>query len=136
MGPRTRPPSKTALFEAAKAWDSAAVKAMLAAASALVQATDPKGRMACTWRAPCDRAGKGLGERTASRSHAIAGGRIGTWKAKCRWSPTRRFRATPGVVAVARGENLPLVGFPKAGAYASILMGGRWRDDAWCDVNS
>ena len=41
-----RPPSKTALFEAARRWDAAAVKAVLAVAPALVRATDPKGRMA------------------------------------------------------------------------------------------
>jgi len=39
-------PSKTALFDAAKRWDVAAVKALLKAAPELVHATDPKGRMA------------------------------------------------------------------------------------------
>ena len=42
----TKRPSKTALFEAAKAWNAAAVKGLLRAAPALVTATDPKGRMA------------------------------------------------------------------------------------------
>jgi uncharacterized protein len=41
-----RPPSKTALFDAAKSWNAAAVRAMLKAAPALAKATDPKGRMA------------------------------------------------------------------------------------------
>jgi uncharacterized protein len=41
-----KPPSKTALFEAARRWDAGGVKAMLKAAPALVAATDPKGRMA------------------------------------------------------------------------------------------
>src|ERR1700752_1179797 len=39
-------PSRTALFDAAKRWDVAAVTALLKAAPALVHATDPKGRMA------------------------------------------------------------------------------------------
>src|SRR5262245_49450805 len=39
-------PSKTALFEAAKRWEAAAVKALLKSAPALVDATDPKGRQA------------------------------------------------------------------------------------------
>jgi hypothetical protein len=33
------------LFDAAKRWDAAAVKAILSAAPALVRATDPRGRM-------------------------------------------------------------------------------------------
>jgi len=41
-----RKPSKTALFNAAKAWDAAAVEALLAVAADLAQATDPKGRTA------------------------------------------------------------------------------------------
>ena len=39
-------PSKSALFEAAKRWDPAAVKALLKAAPELVGAKDPKGRQA------------------------------------------------------------------------------------------
>ena len=41
-----RKPSKTALFEASKAWDAAAVEALLAAAPDLAQVADPKGRTA------------------------------------------------------------------------------------------
>ena len=41
-----RKPSKTALFAAAKAWDAAAVSALLKAAPDLAHATDPKGRTA------------------------------------------------------------------------------------------
>ncbi len=41
-----RPPSKSALFDAAKTWNAAAVKAVLSAAPALAKATDPRGRMA------------------------------------------------------------------------------------------
>src|SRR4051812_34979128 len=43
---RVKPPTKTALFAAAKRWDAAAVGAILAAAPGLVTATDPRGRMA------------------------------------------------------------------------------------------
>ncbi len=39
-------PSKTALFDAAKAWDAASVEALLEASPDLAQATDPKGRTA------------------------------------------------------------------------------------------
>ena len=39
-------PSKTALFDAAKRWDIKAVKAILVAAPALVEASDPRGRRA------------------------------------------------------------------------------------------
>src|SRR5262245_46148988 len=45
-GTAMRPPSKTALFAAASAWDVEAVKMLTAAAPDLVRATDPKGRMA------------------------------------------------------------------------------------------
>ena len=41
-----RKPSKSALFDAAKRWDAAAVTALLEAAPALAGATDPKGRTA------------------------------------------------------------------------------------------
>ena len=39
-------PSKTALFEAAKRWDAAAIAALLKAAPELVQARDQRGRTA------------------------------------------------------------------------------------------
>src|SRR4051794_12164143 len=39
-------PSKTALFDAARRWDAAAVAPLLKAAPELVSATDPKGRQA------------------------------------------------------------------------------------------
>ena len=41
-----RKPSKTALFEASKAWEAAAVEALIAAAPDLAQVADPKGRTA------------------------------------------------------------------------------------------
>jgi hypothetical protein len=57
-----RPPSKTALFDAAKSWNAAAVKAMLKAAPALAKATDPKGRMALHLACAVKPGGNGLGE--------------------------------------------------------------------------
>jgi hypothetical protein len=48
-----RPPSKTALFDAAKSWNVAGVKAVLKAAPALAKATDPKARMALHRRLRC-----------------------------------------------------------------------------------
>src|SRR5437588_788219 len=56
-----RTPSKTALSAAVRNWDAAAVKAMLAAAPALIRATDPKGRMALHL-ACAVKPGGGLGE--------------------------------------------------------------------------
>jgi uncharacterized protein len=41
-----RLPSRTALFDAAKHWDFAKVKDVLAAVPALLKARDPQGRMA------------------------------------------------------------------------------------------
>jgi uncharacterized protein len=57
-----RPPSKTALFEAARRWDAAAAKAILAVAPALVRATDPKGRMALHMACAVKPGGDQLGE--------------------------------------------------------------------------
>ena len=43
---KIRPPSKTALFDAAKRWNVDAVKTILTAAPALVEASDARGRRA------------------------------------------------------------------------------------------
>ena len=57
-----RPPSKTALFEAARRWDAAAAKTILAAVPTLIDATDPKGRMALHMACAVKPGGGGLGE--------------------------------------------------------------------------
>jgi len=128
-----RPPSKTALFEAAKSWDAAAVKAILAAAPALVAATDPKGRMAlhiaCAVRPGRGKQGETGGIKTAT---ALLEAGAGLETAVPMDEDEEDFRATPLWYAVSRGENLALVRFLlKRGADASYsLWAAVWRDDA------
>jgi ankyrin repeat protein len=104
-------PSKSALFEAAKRWDAAAVTALLAAAPALVGATDPRGRMALHLACAVP-PGPGLGEANG----------IGTVTALLKAGadleaevpmPAEEgdFRANPVWYAASRGENVPLVKF-------------------------
>src|SRR5262245_29704728 len=127
-----RQPSRTALFEAAKSWDAPAVKAMLTAAPALVNATDPMGRralhMACAVR-PGGKLGEANGIKTATVLL-----KAGTpLEAEVLIKDAEEdFRATPIWFAVARGENLALVKFLlKRGADASTsLWAAVWRDDA------
>ena len=128
-----RSPSKTALFEAAKTWSVAAVKAMLAAAPALVQATDPKRRMALHMACAVKPGGHGLGEANGIKTVAalLEGG--ADLEAEVPMEEDEEdFRATPVWYAVSRGENLPLVRFLlKRGADASYsLWAAVWRDDA------
>ena len=111
MGPRARPPSKTALFEAAKTWNAASVKAMLTAAPALVRATDPKGRMALHLACAVRPGGKGLGEPNGIKTVTALLDAGADLEPQCRWRRTRRICANPVWFAVARGENLPLVSF-------------------------
>jgi uncharacterized protein len=128
-----RPPSKTALFEAARRWDAAAVKAVLAVAPALVRATDPKGRMAlhmaCAVKPGGDRLGEVSGIKTVT---AMLDGGAGLETAVPMDEGEEDFRATPLWYAVSRGENLPLVRFLlKRSADASYsLWAAVWRDDA------
>jgi uncharacterized protein len=104
-------PSKTALFDAAKRWDAAAVTALLKAAPALVHATDPKGRqalhIACAVP-PGPKLGEPNGIATVTallkagadlEAHVPMPAEEGD------------FRANPVWYAAARGVNLPLVKF-------------------------
>ena len=127
-----RPPSKTALFEAARQWDAAAIKTLLAAAPALVKATDPKGRMAlhmaCAVKPDSGQLGEASGIKTVT-SLLDAGAGL---EAEVPMDEDEEdFRATPLWYAVSRGENLPLVRFLlKRGADASFsLWAAVWRDD-------
>jgi ankyrin repeat protein len=125
-------PTKTALFEAAKAWDAATAETLLAASPDLARATDPKGRtalhLACAVKpgSPTTREPNGL-RTVAALLQAGAG-----LEAEV---PTDEdegdFRATSLWYAVARGENLPLVRLLLArGADASYsLWAAVWRDD-------
>ena len=128
-----RPPSKTALFEAAKRWDAAAVKAILVAAPALVKATAPKGRMAlhmaCAVKPGSGKLGEPSGIKTVT---ALLDGGAELEAEVPMEEDEEDFRATPVWFAVARGENLPLVRFLlKRGADPSYsLWAAVWRDNA------
>ena len=115
-----RPPSKSALFDAAKTWDAAAVKAMLSAAPALVKATDPRGRMAihiaCAAK-PGAKQGEADGIKTVT---ALLKAGVPLEAEVPMDEDEGDFRATPIWYAVARGENPHLVRFLlKQGADAS-----------------
>ena len=128
-----RPPSKTALFEAAKAWDFAAVKAIVAAAPGLLTATDPKGRAALHIACAVRPGGAGLGEASGIRTVTALLDAGSDLESEVPMDEDEEdFRATPVWYAVSRGENLPLVRFLlKRGADASYsLWAAVWRDDA------
>lgn len=119
-----RPPSKTALFDAAKAWDAAAVKAIPTAAPNLVTASDPKGRMAlhiaCCQNPSSGKHGEPNGIKTVT-TLLDAGAALET--AVPMDEDEEDFRATPLWYAVSRGRNLPLVRFLlKRGADASYSL--------------
>ena len=125
-------PSKTALFGAAKAWDAAAVKSLLAAAPALVTATDPKGRMALHMACAVSSGGKGVGEPNGVKTVTVLLETGADLEAVVPMDEDEGdFRANPVWFAVSRGENLPLVRFLlKRGADASYsLWAAVWRDD-------
>ncbi|TMJ01243.1 MAG: ankyrin repeat domain-containing protein [Alphaproteobacteria bacterium] len=125
-------PSRTALFDAAKRWDAAAVKALLKAAPSLVTATDPKGRtalhIACAVR-PTPKLGEANGIATVS-ALLKAGAELEAHVPM----PAEEgdFRANPLWYAASRGENLPLVRFLlKRGADPSYsLWTAVFRDNA------
>jgi ankyrin repeat protein len=128
-----RPPSKTALFDAAKSWNVAAVKAVLNAAPALAKAADPKGRMALHIACAVKPGGSNLGEPNGTKTvTALLDGGAALEAAVPMDESEGDFRATPLWYAVSRGENLPLVRFLlKRGADASYsLWAAVWRDDA------
>jgi len=127
-----RQPSKSALFAAAKAWDAAAVHALLTAAPDLARATDAKGRTALHLACAVQPAGATLGEPNGIETVTmlLAAG-AGLETAVPMDEDEGDFRATPLWYAVARGENLPLVRFlMSSGADASYsLWAAVWRDD-------
>ncbi len=127
-----RTPSKTALFNAAKAWDVGAVEALLAVAPELAQATDPTGRgalhLACSVKPGSPTLGEPDGLGTVAALLAAGAG----LEAEVPMDEDEGdFRATPLWYAVARGENLPLARFLLSrGADASYsLWAVVWRDD-------
>jgi ankyrin repeat protein len=126
-------PSRTALFEAAKRWDVASVRALLAAAPQLATAADPRGRMAlhvaCAVSATRDNLGEPHGVNTAS---ALLDAGAPLEAAVPMDEDEGDFRATPLWYAVASGRNLPLVrALLRHGADPSYsLWAAVWRDDA------
>jgi uncharacterized protein len=109
---KARPPSKSALFEAARRWDAAAVAAMLKAAPALVTATDPRGRMALHLACATPPGGKGLGEANGIKTVRALLAAGADLEAAVPMDPDEGdFRATPLWYAVSRGRNLPLARF-------------------------
>ncbi len=133
MGSNARPPSKSALFEAARAWEVAAARVMLSAAPALVRATDPKGRAALHMACAVRPGSKVLGEPNGIKTVTALLEAGSDLEAEVPMEEDEEdFRATPVWFAVARGENLPLVRFLlKRGADASgSLWAAVWRDDA------
>jgi uncharacterized protein len=132
MSNSQRRPSKTAMFDAAKAWDLAAVRTLVKAAPQLVQATDPKGRtalhLACAVKPGTGVLGEPDGIQTVT-ALLEAGASL---EAEVPMEEDEGdFRATPLWYAVARGENLPLIRYLlKRGADASYsLWAAVWRDD-------
>jgi len=127
-----RPPSKTALFEAATRWDAAAVKALLREAPSLVTATDPRGRMALHLACAVKPGRDKLGEPNGIRTVTVLLEASTPLEAEVPMPEEEGdFRATPVWYAVSRGENLPLVRFLlKRGGDASYsLWAAVFRDD-------
>jgi hypothetical protein len=123
--------SKTALFDAAKRWDAAAVKALLKAAPDLVRATDPKGRsalhIACAVKPV-----KGFGEPDGIRTVTallMAGADLEAHVPMPEGEGD--FRANAVWYAVSRGENLPLVKFllKRGGDPSYSLWAATFRDN-------
>jgi uncharacterized protein len=121
---KARPPSRTALFEAARRWDVAAVKAMLEAAPALASATDPRGRMALHLACAVTPGSKGLREPDGIRTAtALLAAGADLEAAVPMDEDEGDFRATPLWYALSRGRNLPLARFLlKRGADASYSL--------------
>jgi uncharacterized protein len=120
---QARPPSKTALFEAARRWDAEAVRAILAAAPELVSAADPRGRMALHLACavtPSKSLGEPDGIKTAT---ALLAAGADLEAAVPMDEDEGDFRATPLWYAISRGRNLTLARFLlKRGADASYSL--------------
>jgi uncharacterized protein len=127
-----RPPSRTALFDAAKAWAHAEVRVLLKASPQLAHATDPKGHSALHLACAVKPGGRTLGEPHGIKTvTALLDAGLGLENEVQMDEKEGDFRATPLWYAVARGENLPLVRFLlKRRADASFsLWAAVWRDD-------
>jgi hypothetical protein len=127
-----RAPSKTAVFAAARAWDAAAVRMLLASSASLVRARDHKGRAALHLACAVKPGGRALIDPAGLETAAALLDAGADLEAEAAMGEDEGdFRATPLWFAVARGENLPLVRFLlEKGADASYsLWAAVWRDD-------
>ena len=127
-----RKPSRTALFNAAKAWDAAAVEVLLAASPDLAHATDPKGRTALHLACGIKPTNGPIGDPNGLRTVAALLKAGAALEAEAPADEDEGdHRSTPLWFAVAWGENLPLVRFLlKLGADPSYsLWAVVWRDD-------
>ncbi len=108
-----RAPSKTALFDAAKCWDAAAVKAILKVVPALVTASDSRGRMALHLACAVKAARGKLGEPNGIRTVAALLAAGAPLEAEVPMDEEEGdFRATPVWYALARRK-------PAAGSVSS-----------------
>jgi ankyrin repeat protein len=124
--------SKSALFAAVKAWDAAAVEAILQAAPELIEVTDVKGRGALHMACAVKPGRQGLREPNGIRTVKVLLRNGAALEAEVPMDEEEGdFRATALWYAVARGENLPLIRFLlRRGADASYsLWAAVWRDD-------
>jgi ankyrin repeat protein len=104
--------TKTALFEAARRWEVAAVRTIATMLPSLVAATDPKGRTALHIACAVDPKGRALGEKDGTRTAAAllaAGAELEAFVPMP--EDEGEFRANPLWYAASRGRNLPLVRF-------------------------
>jgi ankyrin repeat protein len=127
-----RKPSKTALFDACKAWDAATVEAALAAAPDLARATDPKGRTALHLACAVKPGTPTLSEVDGSATVAAllkAGAELEA--AAPPGEGEGDHRSTPLWFAVAIGENPRLARFllERGADASSSLWAAVWRDD-------
>src|SRR5262245_56767396 len=125
--------TKTALFDAAKRWEAAAVRVIATAVPALAQAADPKGRTGLHIACAVDPKGVKLGEKDGTRTVAAllaAGAALEAFVPMP--ADEQDFRANPLWYAVSRGRNLPLIRFLlKQGADPSYsLWSVVFQDDA------
>lgn len=130
---RSKSPSKTALFEAAKRWDVATVKAILLAAPDLTKASDVKARTALHIACAVNPKSGSLGESAGIKTVSVILKAGADLESEVPMDEDEGdFRATALWYAVARGENLSLVRFllshgadPSCSLWATV-----WRDDS------
>jgi hypothetical protein len=91
-----RQPSKSALFEAAKAWDAARVKALIETSPDLICAVDPKGRTAIHFACSMKPGTRALGEANGVKTvTALLNGGADLELAAPGEEDEEDFRATP-----------------------------------------